>query len=177
MKPLFVMTLIGLLAVGGARAAAPGVESKREMRMACSEQNGADAQRPPSEGKKAEKTLDISGAMSGIRQPRQVVIRDAKAFEKLWKEHTTGTSLPMPPVDFKKYDVVAVFAGSKTTGGYQVILGEIKRSGKTATVHATLLKPGPGMMVTQAFTYPFAMRAVPKLPPTVKFTVVEKFRS
>lgn len=117
----------------------------------------------------------LAGARSQIRTPRNVVVRDEKAFAALWAEHAKqfdGTVPPLPKVDFKKYDVFAVFLGSIPTGGHSIDIGDIKRDGKKAVVKATHLKPGPGMIVTQAFTSPFAMKAVPKLPPAVAFDVI-----
>jgi hypothetical protein len=140
-------------------------------------QDQPDGQHKQAGAKGIEKPLDMSGARSRIQKPRQVVARDAKALAALWHEHDAGmTPAPPPPVDFKKYDVIGVFMGAKPTGGYSVEIGEIKRTGKNAVVHATLWKPGPGMMTTQAFTSPFALRAVPKLPPNVTFDVTEKAR-
>lgn len=126
---------------------------------------------------KAEEALSLSGPRSGIAQPRKALVRDAQAFEALWKEHSRGASeMPMPTVDFKRYDVVGYFAGSRPSGGFSVTLGEIKRRGKVATVSVTLFKPGPGDFVTLAFTQPFALRAVPKLPKMVRFVVTERTR-
>jgi hypothetical protein len=119
-----------------------------------------------------QEPFQLAGARSLIGKPRTVVVRDEKAFAALWAEHAKlydGTVPPVPKVDFKKYDLVAVFLGSVPTGGHAVEIGEIKRDSKKAVIKVTHLKPGPGMMVTQAFTSPFAMKAVPKLPPTVTF--------
>jgi len=126
-----------------------------------------------------EQPFSLTGGRSGIRQSRNVVVRDEKSFAALWAEHAKlydGTVPPEPKVDFKKMDVVAVFLGPIPTGGHTVELGDVKKTGKKAVVAATHLKPGPGTMVTQAFTSPFAMRAVPKLPTTVTFDIVEKER-
>ena len=111
--------------------------------------------------------LTLEGQMSGIREQKTVVLRDAKGFDAIWKLHAGDSAAPA--VDFKKYDVVAIFAGEKRTGGHGVRIDSVKRTGRTAMVEATLLAPGPNMMVTQMLTYPWAMRAVPKLPPTVRF--------
>jgi hypothetical protein len=125
-----------------------------------------------------EPSLNLHSTSSAIKQARQVVIRDAKSLAALWTEHMKGreTPPPMPTVDFKKQDVIAVFAGSKTTGGYSVEIGDPARTAKKAVVPVTLYKPGPGTMVTQAFTAPCSFRAVPKLPSSVTFQVVEKPR-
>jgi hypothetical protein len=131
------------------------------------------------EAKPAEQPFALVGGRSAIRQARNVVVRDEKTFAALWAEHAKmydGTVPPEPKVDFKKVDVVAVFLGPISTGGHTVEIGDIKKTGKKAVVSATHLKPGPGTMTTQAFTYPFAMKAVPKLPQTVTFEVIEKER-
>jgi hypothetical protein len=121
-----------------------------------------------------QEPFHLAGARSLISKPRNVVARDEKAFAALWAEHAKkldGTVPPMPRVDFRKYDVVAVFLGSEPTGGHAAEIGDIKRDGKKAVIKVTHWKPGPGMMVIQSFTTPFAMKAVPKLPPTVTFDV------
>src|SRR5688572_27353506 len=94
--------------------------------------------------------LRLEGGNSGIRVQTTTVARDAKSFAALWKQHA-GDSKP-PPVDFKKYDVVAVFAGEKRTGGHSVRIDSVKRAKRAATVVATLLSPGPGMMATMNIT-------------------------
>ena len=118
--------------------------------------------------------LNLEGQTSRIRKQRTGLARDAKSFATLWKEHAGTTDAPA--VDFKKYDVVAVFAGEKRTGGHGVRIDGVRRPGGTATVMATILAPGPNMMVTQMLTYPWAMQAVPKLPPTVTFQIRKGFR-
>lgn len=133
--------------------------------------------RPGGQGVTESKLLDISGAHSRIQVARQEVIRDSKRYVAVWREHLGGAlGMPMPVVDFTKYDVIAAFAGSRTTGGYSIQVDGVKRVGKTATVQITLLKPDPHMMTTQAFTAPYAFKAVPKLPATVKFKVSEVVR-
>jgi hypothetical protein len=120
-----------------------------------------------------EQPLNIAGVYSGIRVAKQAVVRDAVAMASLWKQHMPNGSAPTPQVDFKKYDVVAVFAGGKNTGGHSISIDSLEVKGKVATVHVKLHKPDPHAMVTQAFTYPFAMKAVAKLPRDVKFEITE----
>jgi len=120
------------------------------------------------------KSLDLSGAYSNIRSARQEVVRDAKRLAAFWREHAgDSTGMPIPVVDFAKSDVVAVFAGAKPTGGYRVSIDRVKRVGKAAVIEATIHKPGPGAITTQAFTFAFAMKSVPKLPAQVRFKVTE----
>lgn len=50
-----------------------------------------------------------------------------------------------------------VFRGVFSTGGFGLRIDEVERTGNTIFVHATYTDPGPGMMVTQAFTQPTAI--------------------
>src|SRR5438105_6738313 len=59
-----------------------------------------------------DKPLDLKGSRSGFARARQAVARDEKSFLALWKEHMPIETPPAPRVDFKKQDVVAVFAGA-----------------------------------------------------------------
>lgn len=52
-------------------------------------------------------------ALSGVKTRRQVVIKDAAAWERLWSEHGKGRvpAPELPKVDFSRQMVVGVFAG------------------------------------------------------------------
>jgi hypothetical protein len=116
--------------------------------------------------------LDVSGSSSGIRVRRNAIVRDATAFSALWRQHA-GPTAPCPKLDFKACDVVVVFAGSRSTGGYSVRISEVRRSGKSAVVAAELTKPGRGAITSQAFTQPFCMKSVPKLPADARIELKE----
>ena len=57
--------------------------------------------------------------MSGIDTPQQTVARTAAEFEALWKKHAPGQTVPT--VDFTKQMVLAVFLGTRPTGGFSVL--------------------------------------------------------
>lgn len=163
---LIALSAMVCLSAFASGSSAQGAITRKHVRMGVTKQQPTP--KPP---------FAVSGTFSGIRQAKQVVIRDQKAFEELWKQHQPNGANPASQIDFKKNDVIAAFAGSKTTGGYSVEIGEIERKGKSAVVHITVWKPAPGAMLIQAFTYPFAMTAVPKLPQDVKFVVKEAVKS
>ena len=58
------------------------------------------------------------GDLSGVDEPRQVVIRTVEEWQALWTEHSGGTSVP--DVDFSRSLVAGVFQGSRPTAGFQV---------------------------------------------------------
>lgn len=137
---------------------------------------------PPQKGNKpvqgdAAIPFKLAGARSGVQQPRFAMAKDEKSLASLLKEHNPHGEFDTKAVDFKKYDVVAYFVGSKPTGGYSVELSGVDRTKDGATVKFRLMKPGKGSVVTQAFTSPFIIQAVEKLPARVKHTVVEQERT
>ncbi len=59
--------------------------------------------------------------LSQLTNARQMVVRDAAAWEQIWQAHTgSGVSEPLPPVDFSVDMVAFVSLGTKNTGGYDV---------------------------------------------------------
>ncbi|MGC8668270.1 MAG: protease complex subunit PrcB family protein [Chthonomonadales bacterium] len=135
-------------------------------------QNGGKP-KPPSKEPGTVPLLDIHGAMSNIRQQRQVIVRNSEEWKQLWRQHAGTARAPI--VDFSRYDVVAVFTGAKPTGGYQVRIDTVRvePKKKEAFVNVTLLKPARSAVTIQVFTFPFAMKAVPKLPQNVHFILHE----
>ena len=97
------------------------------------------------------------GNFSGIREPLQVTVRTQDAWESLWKKHTSIQSppSPLPGVDFTTEMVVGIFAGEKTTGGYDVELTRAELKDSTLYVYYVEKNPASGGMAIQALTQPF----------------------
>lgn len=118
--------------------------------------------------------FSCSGLRSSIKQKETVIIHDSKAFADLWKRYNGDKDVTAPKVDFTKYDVVAVFAGMKQTGGYAVEIDDLQKKDGKNIIPVKLIAPSKGMMVVQVITYPFAMKAVPKLPADTQIVFNEK---
>ena len=97
-------------------------------------------------------TLD-RGTNSRIDAARTVVVKQAAEWSALWREHA-GDRKP-PAVDFAKSMVVAVFAGSRPTGGYAVDVTQIEAKDGSVVVAYRERRPSPEDIVTQALTAPF----------------------
>ncbi len=56
----------------------------------------------------------VKDSFSGVRAPRQMVIRDAATLAAVWAEHNAGkaTPAPLPKVVFKNEMVIALFGGA-----------------------------------------------------------------
>ena len=96
------------------------------------------------------------GDLSGVDEPRQVVIRTVEEWQALWTEHSGGTSVP--DVDFSRSLVAGVFQGSRPTAGFQVeITGGTRRTGRVVVPEHGERRPPAGQPVAQILTAPFHM--------------------
>jgi hypothetical protein len=115
------------------------------------------AQAPPSNPMAIPLTTIQKGNFSGIREPLQVTVRTQNEWEDLWKRHTSIQSPPssLPSVNFTTEMVVGLFAGEKTTGGYDVELTRAELKDSTLYVYYVERNPASGGMAIQALTQPF----------------------
>ena len=112
-----------------------------------------------------------SDLMSGIDRPQQSVAKTAAEFQTLWQQHAPGR--PMPSVDFAKTMVVAVFLGSRPTGGFGVEITGVRTEGDATIVRWSERKPAPGQMASQVITAPSFIATVPRRDGPVRFEKVE----
>lgn len=104
------------------------------------------------------------GPMSAVQEQRFVVARDESAWSELWSEHGRNQLPPplLPEVDFDESLVVAVFLGSRPSGGYSVRIEEVVERGDGFVVRAVETRPAPDVMTTAALTAPFHAVSVPR---------------
>ena len=112
------------------------------------------------------------GDMSGVQTMRQVTVRTAAEWQKLWKEHSPDEK--MPAVDFNANMVVGIFLGSKPSAGYQVEILNVRPEGSDLVVEYAQKQPGRGMMTAQMLTEPYDLVAVPKHAGPVRFVAVSR---
>ena len=114
-------------------------------------------------------TVLVRGSMSAIPTQRIAVARDAAAWRALWSEHSANLFPPPPPpeVDFSTSMVVAVFLGTRTSGGYEVAIDECVRDGERLVVRARETRPDKDALVTAALTAPYEFVLAPPTPGTV----------
>ncbi|QQL45894.1 protease complex subunit PrcB family protein [Sulfuriroseicoccus oceanibius] len=128
-----------------------------------------------SAGDAAAAPTSWSGQHSGVSKSDQVVVRSAESFAPLWQRiHRTVEPKPaVPNVDFDKSIVVAVFMGSRSSGGYSVQIGdpEVKNGKLIVPVHQKL--PGGGPQ-TQVMTSPWTVRVLPVEDPNIEVTFKSK---
>jgi hypothetical protein len=95
---------------------------------------------------------------TGIGESRRLVIRDANAWAQFWSELGVGEQ---PSVDFNHDVVVAVAAGQRPTGGYEIAIDRVTQSDGQLTVEVVERTPGPNCMTTASLTQPVDVVVVP----------------
>jgi hypothetical protein len=66
-----------------------------------------------------------------------------------------------PSVDFNHDVVVAVAAGQRPTGGYEIAIDRVTQSDSRLTVEVVERTPGPNCMTTASLTQPVDVVVVP----------------
>jgi PrcB C-terminal len=108
------------------------------------------------------RTLDIrrigQWTRTGIGESRRLVIRDANGWAQFWSELGVGDR---PSVDFNRDVVIAVAAGERQTGGYEIAIDRVTQSDGQLTVEVVERTPGPNCMTTASVTQPVDVVVVP----------------
>ena len=99
---------------------------------------------------------------TGVGESRRLVIRDANAWADFWSELGTGDR---PEVDFTKAVVVAVAAGQRPSGGYEIAVNRVGQADGELTVEVLETSPGPNCITSSSPTQPVDVVVVPVVAP------------
>jgi hypothetical protein len=110
-------------------------------------------------------------AMSHVDMPKQAVARTTEEWAALWRQHAGDT--PAPKVDFSTRTVVAVFLGSKMSGGFGAEITGTRQQGGALIVEWREPRPEPGMVSAAVITAPAHLASVPKFTGEIRFEKVE----
>ena len=124
-------------------------------------------------GKRLEIVAEWKGSHCGIAEPKQIVITDPSEWAKLWQQvHRNKFPAPnLPPVDFSKNMVLAVFMGQKPTSGYAIQISEVSKLNGEVVAKVRETSPPKGSIVLQVITQPFHIVVIPKVDAKVKFVM------
>lgn len=109
---------------------------------------------------------------SNIDTATQAVARTPQEWQALWRKHAGDT--PAPKVDLGTRMVVAVFLGSRSTGGYRAEVTGTKQEGSTLVVEWREQRPDPRDIVAQVITSPAHLASVAKFDGEVVFRKADK---
>jgi hypothetical protein len=116
-------------------------------------------------------------AFSGIHARRTVVVRDAATWIALWAEHA-GFRTPMPvvpPVDFSKFELVAVFAGD-VKGCHELDIRRVNLVSGKVLVDFEDRDITPFSFCIAAITNPVHVVAIPKVEADAQFRQITPVR-
>jgi hypothetical protein len=159
----------GKPAPGAPSTPAPGAPSAPSAPTTPSAPSATSAPSAPISTPVQMQTLNAD-LMSGISRAEHVVARDQKQWQALWQRHAPGR--PLPAVDFTRNLVVAVFLGSRPSGGYQVEISGVRQEGDTLIVQWREAVPGPGQVAAQVLTSPSHLVTVPRHAGDIRFEKV-----
>ncbi|MBI3549089.1 MAG: protease complex subunit PrcB family protein [Elusimicrobia bacterium] len=110
-----------------------------------------------------------TGTASNESKARSLIISDRASWERAWK---TSIGADAPAADFAKHVAVAVFLGTRNTGGYSVEFLEPRVADGKAVIRFREKKPGKGRMVIQVLTNPYGVKLFRKT--TLKLSIAQE---
>lgn len=115
-------------------------------------------------------TTVARGTDSQVSEPREVIARSAGEWRALWSTHSAERA---PDIDVSRWTVVAVFLGTRPTGGYEVEITRVLQEGGATVVEYREQRPPPDAFLIQALTSPFHIVRIPRTDTKVTFRNVE----
>lgn len=111
-----------------------------------------------------EATMQTDGQHSKLDTPGHRVVTTPEEWARLWKD----IGRDAPPADFTTQFAVAVFAGTRNTGGYKIVFDAPVETADSVLIKYAVAAPPKGGFVTMALTHPYAVKLFPKTAKTVK---------
>ncbi len=123
---------------------------------------------PPVEELPIPFTTIAMGEQSGIHRARNVVVRNAGEWNRLWQEHGEAAG-KRPAIDFRRDMVIAVFLGQRPVAGYRVRIVDVRQTPDALRVQVRERKPDGDALLAQVLTYPYVMIRLPQNDRPVEF--------
>jgi hypothetical protein len=99
----------------------------------------------------------------GIDRRTNYRIMSEAELEELWSlVYGSGGGPQMPNIDFTTNEVIGVFDGSHTSGGYSVHVTRVEDKDGVRTIHIRRESPGENCVISEALTSPFQIVRVSK---------------
>ncbi|HEV2145921.1 MAG TPA: protease complex subunit PrcB family protein [Longimicrobiaceae bacterium] len=108
---------------------------------------------------------------SGYHEPARLVVRSEAEWRRVWgKLHERVHPQPeLRRVDFSRHAVLVAALGSRSSGGYSILVDSVSDAGGELRAVVRKVSPGAGCVVTQAFTQPVDVVLVPASGKRVRF--------
>ncbi|MCI0597768.1 protease complex subunit PrcB family protein [Candidatus Parcubacteria bacterium] len=108
-------------------------------------------------------TVVIEGEQSGgVTERKNYRVKSLEDVDELWR-FVFGTSGPaIPPVDFSTEELLAVFDGTHSSGGYRIDVLSVEDTASARIITIKHVEPGASCITTSAITSPFQIVQLPK---------------
>lgn len=118
-------------------------------------------------------TKILSGSHSNILDKKNIIIKSQEDLESIYStiNSTRSPNHKIPEIDFTKNYVLGLFMGSKTSGGFDVMVSSVVKNEKDITIYYVNISPSG--MVTNVITHPFYLASIPKTDKPIKFVSTE----
>jgi len=107
-----------------------------------------------------------SGADSGVKDFREVIINGRRSWGNLWGD--MGHDSPAPPINFLDNTLVGVFAGEQPSAGVQVVLGPPKTLDEEVQIPYSITTVAVSSGAAAAVTHPYALTTISRTSKTVR---------
>ncbi|MGZ8289238.1 MAG: protease complex subunit PrcB family protein [Telluria sp.] len=116
----------------------------------------------------------VEDAYSGIHAARNVVIRDAAAYARLWAEHANGRSPApeMPRVNFSTHMLAGVFSGNGPNGCRRIQVTKVISGADNIVVSYEERNLATFAICTEAASAPMQLVAIPRSEAAVNFVSI-----
>ena len=121
----------------------------------------------------------LKAFQSSHADPEYLVINDNAQWQSLWQTlfSNRGDKPPLPEIDFTNRTIVAVFQGTQSSSGYEILIEEIVETENSLEVAVKAFAPGRKCGVLGTLTRPFDIVEIEKTEKQVVFHVKQKVRN
>ncbi|MAP56036.1 protease complex subunit PrcB family protein [Altibacter sp.] len=104
-------------------------------------------------------TVLEKGSHGNFTNKQERIISDQITLQDIYNtiNGTRKPGLPVPEVDFSKYQVAFITSGERSTGGYSIAIDTIVREEEQTILYIGGESPKPGDYVTTVITAPFIL--------------------
>jgi len=102
--------------------------------------------------------------IGGSDKPGHLLIQDNEAYIQFIESLKLDESeyANFLKVDFKKKNVIVLYQGQKSSGGYAITIVSVSNDKNTILVKKKEIEPNKGDLVTTVITQPYCMALIPK---------------
>lgn len=111
--------------------------------------------------------IDAGQYSGSISERKNYHVETTAEWQALWTMVHGLEGPALPPVDFERYQVLAVFDGTHSSGGYAINITSIADTGLRRIVRIKHTEPGEECLAASVITSPYQMVVVPRSSATI----------